>query len=406
MIVLGTDPKTGDLVVAADEDACLGLGAPRSGKTSGLLGPSVLAHRGPCIVTSSKHDVITATLEVRQSTAPAWSFGFTLPGTLPIRLATATWNPIPSCLNWDTALLHASALVGAIRRESSGTDQFWYRQSERLLAGLLHAAALTRQSMVQAALWANTGELEEPISVLRDHQAGWAMSIVESVHTADERYRDSVLNTASDVLRVFDLTAARANASGPGFPVEEFLDKHGTLYIVAPSEHHGLLAPLVVGLISEVVRAQFLRANQGTASGTLLLALDELARIAPLHTLPGWLAEAGSHHVQILGILQDLSQARDRWGTNTANGFLTLFRHKMLLPGVMDKDTLEAFSYLLGEQPWATAPGSMTPRPRWTPNELAAPPAGTGVHIDGAHAQLINMIRLHDTNTHPKGNPR
>jgi hypothetical protein len=50
----------------------------------------------------------------------------------------------------------------------------------------------------------------------------------------------------------------------------------------------------------------------------------------------------------VLACLQDLSQARYRWGTQ-ADGFLTLFTHKLVLPGIADTTTLRAISDLAGE---------------------------------------------------------
>ena len=49
-----------------------------------------------------------------------------------------------------------------------------------------------------------------------------------------------------------------------------------------------------------------------------------------------------------MACLQDLSQARARWGA-AADGFLTLFTHKLLLPGIADVATLKAISALAGE---------------------------------------------------------
>jgi type IV secretion system protein VirD4 len=46
--------------------------------------------------------------------------------------------------------------------------------------------------------------------------------------------------------------------------------------------------------------------------------------------------------------MQDLSQARARWGTQ-ADGFLTLFTHKLVLAGLADLATLKAISALAGE---------------------------------------------------------
>jgi len=53
----------------------------------------------------------------------------------------------------------------------------------------------------------------------------------------------------------------------------------------------------------------------------MLFALDEVANIAPLE-LPQIASEGGGQGLMLLAALQDLSQARARWGAQ-ADGFLT-----------------------------------------------------------------------------------
>lgn len=392
-IVVGHS-DTGHLVTVAEEDACLVCGMPRSGKTRGIVIPTVLAHEGPCLVTSSKYDVVAATIDVRADDGPIWVFSAdgrvpVIPG-IDVRLAT--WTPVPQCRDFDRALLHARAMVGAVTAgENLGDQFFWYHHAERLLAALLHAAALAEVSLADVAAWVLAAELARPVDVLKAHQSGWAMAIVDTIDGGHDRFRDSVLATTSEVLRVFDNSAARALASRASFPVEEFLTRNGTLYICIPSEQHDLFAPLVVGLIEDILRTKFARADAGIPDRTLGVFLDELRRVAPIHNLPGFLAEAGSHGVQILGVLQDLSQARERWGAHVADSFLTLFRSKVLLPGILDRPLLENLSQLLGEDLWGTSPGAMAVRPRWTPHALSAPPPGHAIHIDRSEAVTVRL---------------
>ncbi|MGH9918636.1 MAG: TraM recognition domain-containing protein, partial [Nitrososphaerales archaeon] len=80
----------------------------------------------------------------------------------------------------------------------------------------------------------------------------------------------------------------------------------------------------------------------------LVFALDEVAYIAPLPDLPAMVSEGGSQGVVTLACLQDLSQARSRWG-DRAEGFLSLFGTTVVLPGIGDVRTLEAMSTLAGE---------------------------------------------------------
>ncbi len=80
----------------------------------------------------------------------------------------------------------------------------------------------------------------------------------------------------------------------------------------------------------------------------VLWALDEVANIAPIKSLPSIVSEAGGQGLQVLACLQDLSQARARWGV-AAEGFLSLFGTKVVLPGIGDRPTLETLSILAGD---------------------------------------------------------
>ena len=81
----------------------------------------------------------------------------------------------------------------------------------------------------------------------------------------------------------------------------------------------------------------------------MFLCLDEVANIAPIHDLPALVSEAGGQHLHVLACLQDLSQARSRWGNDAADGFLSLLQTKLILTGIADPRTLEAISLALGE---------------------------------------------------------
>jgi type IV secretion system protein VirD4 len=115
----------------------------------------------------------------------------------------------------------------------------------------------------------------------------------------------------------------------------------------------------------------------------------------------------------LLASFQDLSQARLRWGT-AADGFLTLFGSKLILPGIADTTTLEAVSVALGEydrrvRTETTHPnqGSVmalgargisvsTQRQRiLSPGEVANIPAGSALHLRGLRWELVRTTPAH-----------
>lgn len=373
------------------------LGTPRSGKGVGVVIPSTVAHPGPVVVTSSKWDLFGPTVRERAAVGPVWVF--TLDGQVPavpgVRVGLASWNPVQTSVTLDDALRHAHAMVGAARSglSRSGEEQYWYNHAERLIGCLLRAAHASGGFMEHVAAWVLSGDLTGARAALAAAGESWAELVLARTDAADERHRDGVLSTAADVLRVYDNADVRALARRPTFDAETFVRGTGTVYVIAPSDEQRRLAPVVVGLVTDIVRAAFASAGSRPVLG---LFLDELRGIAPLPDLPMWLSEAGSLGVQVLGVLQDLSQARDLYGPNVGDGLLTLFRWKVLLPGLMDRATLEVFSMVLGEEVVSPAGGAWATRPRYSPNAIAALPPGTGLCIDRGHATELRMLTHRD----------
>jgi type IV secretory pathway TraG/TraD family ATPase VirD4 len=137
-------------------------------------------------------------------------------------------------------------------------------------------------------------------------------------------------------------------AAHPNFDPARFVEGADTVYVTAPAHRQALAAPLVVGLLEQVRHAVYARAAAGGGGPAVLWCLDELANIAPLHDLPALVSEAGGQGLHVVACLQDLSQARARWGA-AAEGFLSLFQTRVLLGGIADVRTLEAVSLMVGE---------------------------------------------------------
>jgi type IV secretory pathway TraG/TraD family ATPase VirD4 len=140
--------------------------------------------------------------------------------------------------------------------------------------------------------------------------------------------------------------------------IDEFLDGGHHLHIVAPSRYQAVTAPLVVGLIHSVIHRTYDRPES-----RVLLALDEIANVAPLPDLATIVSEGGGLGVTTLACLQDLSQARQRWG-DIAHGFLSLFPTSVVLPGITDRATLELVSLVAGTRETTQRTTQLNPRGR------------------------------------------
>ena len=220
------------------------------------------------------------------------------------------------------------SLIDVARRgRGDRGDDHWTERAGALVAPLLHAAALRHESLGALASRVDQRSCDDVVHELKDRYGDHhpAVALLHGVMATEERERSSIWSTASGLFAGVRTEAARASAREAPLDIDAFLAGPHQLHIVAPSRHQAVTIPLVVGLIEEVVHATYDRHEQGAG---LLLALDELANVAPLPRLASIVSEGGGQGVLTLACLQDLSQARSRWGDRRRGVPLPLLDHR------------------------------------------------------------------------------
>ena len=299
---------------ARPERAVLLLGPPRSGKTSSVIIPAVLAHQGPAVVTSTKADVARATAQTRSRDGRVWMFDPTGASRPAAGLEQLRWSPVTSALTWDGAVVIARAMT--VNVGAGTTDRsHWANRAQALLAAMLHAAAVHSREMETVVDWVMRHELDEPGLLLENERASrLAFASLLGLLNTEDRERSSIFSAAADALQAYTSEGALAAASDPNFDPAAFIASGDTVYIYAPAEEQAAVAPVVCGHLAEVRRATYRAHAAGRLVVQVLFALDEVANIAPLQELPQIASEGGGQGLTLLAALQDLSQARARWG--------------------------------------------------------------------------------------------
>ena len=338
------------------------LGPSRSGKTSAIVVPNLLITNASCVVTSTKNDVVEAMARAQRQGA---TLLFDPSGTVPTPRGVhrVGYSPIRQSFSWDGAVLASRSLIDVARRgRGYRGDDHWTERAGALVAPLLHATSLRNESLAQLASRVDERNGDELLHELVDrhgeHHA--SVTLLRGVLATEDRERSSIWSTTSGLFAGVRTDAARASSREPPLNLDAFLSGPHQLHVVAPSRHQAVSIPLVVGLIEEVVHATYDRHQDGAR---LLLVLDELANVAPLPRLASIVSEGGGQGVVTLACLQDLSQARSRWGAS-ADGFLSLFPTTVVLPGIADRATLEMLRHLAGRSLVATPTLQFGPKGR------------------------------------------
>ena len=351
-LALGVDVATGTRLFAKSEDYILAVGVPRVGKGEGFVIPAVLRHKGPAVVTATRHDTYMDTARVRAIHGPVYVFD---PQGLVPDAEKLRWNPVKGCEVPQKAILRARGFAGfaGVGPAVDGGGAYWEQVAASIIRSYLHAAALEGLGVEQLLDWSRRPGAREPVRILSRHAhaaRGWDEDLAASAEV-EPRHRDSIWAT---VRRAFDcfadpmvLEATRVDHDT--FDPASFLVQHGTIYLMgSPGAQHSV-APIVAALIEDVVDVA---RHEAAASSTrrlesgLVLMLDECANIAPLGDLPKLVAELGGLGITTAVILQSVASARTIWGEAGERALRDLANITLVWGGQKDVVFLEEISRL------------------------------------------------------------
>ncbi len=268
--------------------------------------------------------------------------------------------------------------------DTTPQGQHWEERSASLLATLIHAAAISDFTMSDVVEWVDTRNCipalrtienainspspdDRPVQALpnigltiKEIDNKIAHGLLVNIASTEERERSGIWSTASGTLGAYRSAVALSTTFGNKdefFDSRKFAQSSDTVYICATGINQSAYAPLIVGLISSIQAEKYsyntaLRHENSASPGDMpmLFALDEIANIAPLPQLQSLISEGTGQGIITLACLQDMSQARTRWGAQ-ASGFMSLFSYTVVLPGIKDIDTLNALETLAGKLP-------------------------------------------------------
>lgn len=408
----------GKSVWASVEDSILLIGPPRSGKGLHIVINAILDAPGAVLTTSTRPDNLTATLQARQKAGPVAVFD-------PQHLAEGVpsglrWSPIRGCEDPLTAMIRATGLAAATGLASGGVDSggFWEGKTRTALQALLHAAALDHRPPAELFRWTlDPTVAAEAVAILTTSPraaTGWADSL-DAMIDSDPRTRDSIWQGVSLALgaladpRVLDAVSPRP---GEDFDPEHFLTHNGTLYLLATGAGAGASAALVAAFVEDLIetaRRIAARSPGARLDPPLLLALDEIANLAPLPSLPALMAEGGGTGITTMPVLQSLAQARDKWNENQANAIWDASIVKIVLGGASNSRDLQDLTTLIGERDEYTdsttigdygsrsAQRSVRRVPILPPDRIRTLPFGTGVTLLRAAPPIVTNLRAWTT---------
>ncbi len=370
---------SGGDVVLSSESHLLILGPPRCGKTRSVVIPNLKRLGVATVVTSTKEDIIGDTIGARKEMGDVYIFD-PLESVRDLKGANRLYfSPISAIDTFDDAMMMAHAMFGASLTASRGGQvNFWEERAEAVISSILLAAkvAPTHLSMDFVMETIEGRNFDHALAILENQGQSEAFRTLSSVALAAPKEQSGIASTASSILSAYRSPSVLNQERQANFDPKGFVRSCDTIYVVAPAAQQQIVAPVVLGLMQAVKGASYewardrsIRDETFVPKPNVALLLDEMANIAPLRDLASILSEGASQGVLVMGVLQDLSQARHRWGSES-DGFITLFGNVAIFPGIADSKTLRDLSLLGGED-------VVTLRSRSSRRSLLAPPSVT-----------------------------
>lgn len=352
-VYLGLDPADGYKRVWSKPSDSVGVvGPPRYGKTSGIILPTLLYWAGPVVSTTTRGDILRFCGDWRRRIAGEKGRIYVYDPFNSENAGSMRWSPLAGCADPAVCYRRVQGMTGAVGGLSDA--QHWQSGAALILRGLFHAAALSGTPLTEVRRWLATQETRRPAQVLREHATaavGWADDL-ESMQLLGERERGSFYSVARNCLDATAEPHVLDSCAATDLDIDEFLSTNSTLFIVGPSHYQAVVAPMIVGLVDSIAQraAELATLQGGRLSSPLLLALDEVANIAPLPSLPALVSEGGGRGIITLWAAQSLAQLRARYGADEQQAILTATTAKIIYGGMSNDADLRNISSWSGER--------------------------------------------------------
>lgn len=343
-IEIGTDPRTGRTIRFALKGNLVSVAPPRSGKTSGLLIPNLLAPErsawfGPAVVIDPKGEAFTATARRRRE------LGRTVFCLDPIGIVGGgdTWNPLSRLDPNDILYLQrlARALLPAF---VAGENQYFQNRAvDVIVAGFLASHREGNASVHRVSQFLSNLDLFK--TALKGMAADTARRTVELLGM-DPKTRDPILSTAAQAFQWCDDPRLQRLTGTSSVDLRAVCRGEADLFITLPTEDLESLAPLIRWLLTELFSA--IRRNK--PSERVLVFIDEarvLGKFAEIVLASG---ELPGYNASLWTFWQDRAQLVSLYGEGDARTMLATAEVVTVSdPAMVDPDEREHWSRAIGD---------------------------------------------------------
>ncbi len=368
------------LVLAEASVNVLLWGASRSGKTSGLVIPTILEASGAVLTTGIRGEILEKTIAYRSKKGDVMVYDpFNVTGR-----HNTNWKPQGGVRSLDDTMKRADALGQGLAATAKDSDTqgaaYFHGGATKLVAALLYIAAMGDYSVVEIREWINTsgGETQQrQVAVVPGQRVG-KPDVTDAVQRAIERLRREGLGSGDDVKKaeeiynsvsnsyiseksaffghamqifgVFMEDSVARSAASHDLDIDRLILRGGTLYLIAPSEDQHRVACLFTAITDSVIRRGMALGASHPLNPMLTVVLEEAANVAPIRDLDKYASTCLGNGIKLVTIFQDMSQMISLYGESKTRSIVNNHQALGVLPGLKDDRTMSFLSAISGKE--------------------------------------------------------
>ncbi|MGD9605531.1 MAG: type IV secretory system conjugative DNA transfer family protein [Bacilli bacterium] len=303
----------------------------RTGKTAGVVIPSIIDFKGSTIVTDPKGELYNKlATPLRRRGEKVYCINWANPNS------PDCWNPISAKMLPDDPVLlerHAERVAVQFYPKEGGSDSFWQDVSKKYFASLIlyeifDGKEKNKEPHIGDLYETLVGfqeaeEDEDPFGkhltalAKRAHYMGWSKRITVDLNQwagTSFKMRSTHLDNLTRGIQIMRSTAVRGSTRSSSFSFDELRHQKSTVFIQFPQQDAAYYGQLTA-LFFESFMAWALDTEMKQGEKPICIIADEFGSLPQIPLMSDFLSKGAGMGAIIMPIIQDFAQIEKTYGT-------------------------------------------------------------------------------------------
>lgn len=311
------------------------VGGTGTGKSRGVVIPTLLIWEGSALVMDIKGELSNITSQRRKEFGKVYIFNPEGEGDC--------YDPIKPCTTVDQAQDLARTLIPIPEKG----EPFWAQSAQAILSAFVFEGAWKGLLLSDIAEKLCTTPIGELVEYCRNHEMREVRILASITYDLPEKTLGGVMGELKSKLITIATDQNIRNATMKSDWSAETLEDGATIYLRVSEHLLEQYKDLWTVIISQTLK--YLSKRQERKNPPILLAIDEMPRLSKITGLINALATLRSRNVHIMGVIQSMAQLDSLYGKEERKVIADNCRFKLVLSAT-DPETQKYFSDLAGQQ--------------------------------------------------------